>query len=581
MELRHIPIEDLKPAAVNVRHAKKAPDVSDILPSIRKRGILQPLLVRPYGKGFEIVAGRRRYYAVTIANEETGKSDPVPCAIMEKGDDAAALEASLLENEARIPMDPMDRYEAFAKLAKQGRTVEEIADVFGTTETFVKRTMALANLIPAIKIAYRRDEIEHDTMRVLTMASKAQQKEWLDLFRSEDQHAPVGHQLKRWLFGGDNIKTTAALFDLADYQGEVVTDLFGDDAYFADGNLFWQLQEQAIEARKQALIEDGWTSVEIFERGQYFSEWEYEKAAKKDGGRVFVTVRHDGETTFQEGYVSLREARAKARKATGADNTETNNKTVRPEITKAMQTYLELHRHALVRGELLKHPAIALRLSVAHMIAGSGLWLIRPEPQRAPKPEIATSVQGSVSQQEFEKERASVLALLDMNTDRADLVRHNGDCYPATMLFAKLLTLPDTDIMRIMAFAMVETLQSGSCIVEAVGVHLGAEAKGRWQADDIFLDLLKDKAAINTVLASVAGKPVAEANAKETGKVQKDIIADFLKGSNGRKQNTDWTPNWLNFPFASQTETPIESTCIGAEWLRVASAFDRQEDAVS
>jgi len=83
------------------------------------------------------------------------------------------------------------------------------------------------------------------------------------------------------------------------------------------------------------------------------------------------------------------------------------------------------------------------------------------------------------------------------------------------------------------------------------------------------------------VLESVAGMPVAEANVKETGKVQKSIIADFLKGENGRKQVKDWTPNWLNFPFESQTDTPIESTSIGAEWLRVAGAFDGREDAVS
>jgi len=113
--------------------------------------------------------------------------------------------------------------------------------------------------------------------------------------QSEDTHAPVGEQLKRWLLGGDNIRTSPALFDLADYKGEIITDLFGEDSYFADSNLFWQAQEEAIKARKLALMESGRTSVEAFERGQYFSEWEYEKTAKKDGGRVFDTIRHNGE----------------------------------------------------------------------------------------------------------------------------------------------------------------------------------------------------------------------------------------------------------------------------------------------
>lgn len=573
MELRHIELENLKPATVNVRHGKKLPDVSDILPSIKKRGILQPLLVRPNGKVYEIVAGRRRYFAASLAKEEAGEFAPVPCAIMEAGDDAAAIEASLLENFARLPMDPMQQYEAFAKLAKQGKEVCDIAETFGVTERMVTRVLALANLIPPIKTAYHKDDIDHGTLRILTMASKQQQRDWLKLLKSEETYAPVGNQLKRWLFGGEDIKTSVALFDLADYTGQITTDLFGDDSYFSESNEFWHLQEQAIETRKQILIEDGWASVELFERGQYFSEWEYEKTSKKNGGRVFVTVRHNGEVIFHEGYITLREARAKARKQSGDADASTAGKPAKPEITKAMQAYLELHRHALVRAELLKHPTTALRLAVAHMIAGSGLWNVRPEPQRAPKPEIEASVQASASQQSFETERVEVLSLLGMNADRAELVRHNGDSYPAAMCFAKLLELSETEVLRIMTFAMAETLQSGSCLVEATGVYLKVEAKGHWQVDDVFLDLLNGKATINAVLKSVASKDVAEANAKATGKVQKGIISDFLKGENGRRKVKDWVPNWLNFPAECHTQTPIETTSMGAEWQRVAREF--------
>ncbi|MCP4081466.1 MAG: ParB/RepB/Spo0J family partition protein, partial [Planctomycetaceae bacterium] len=122
MELRHIKLENLKPANVNVRHGKQAPDISDILPSIKKRGILQPLLVRPNGKGYEVVAGRRRYYAAKALQKDGVKIESIPCAIMAKGDDATALEASLLENVARLPMDPIQQYEAFARLIKQGES---------------------------------------------------------------------------------------------------------------------------------------------------------------------------------------------------------------------------------------------------------------------------------------------------------------------------------------------------------------------------------------------------------------------------------------------------------------------------
>jgi ParB family transcriptional regulator, chromosome partitioning protein len=91
MDLQHIPLSNLKIATVNVRHARKSPDVSDILPSIRARGILQPLLVRPNGRGFEIVAGRRRFFAASMVAEEQGASPDevqLPCAVIGKGDDA-------------------------------------------------------------------------------------------------------------------------------------------------------------------------------------------------------------------------------------------------------------------------------------------------------------------------------------------------------------------------------------------------------------------------------------------------------------------------------------------------------------
>jgi ParB family chromosome partitioning protein len=571
MELAHIPLDQLKLTKVNVRHGRKAPDVSDILPSIRKRGILQPLLVRPNGEGYEVVAGRRRFFAAQKALEETGEFAPLPCAIMNKGDDAAAIESSLLENEARLPMDPMDRYEAFARLAKEGRSVAEIADLFATTEAFVRRTMALANLLPAIKRAYREDRIEHGTARLLTMATKAQQAEWLDLFESEDRHAPLGNQLKRWLLGGDNIRTTVALFPVEDYNGQLVTDLFAEEQYFADSEAFWQAQQQALETRAEEYRAKGWASVEVLERGAYFANWEHEKCSKKDGGRVFVTVSHNGEVTFHEGYITQREARAKERAASGAGEGDTDAKLPKPEITKAMERYLELHRHALVRADLLAHPDIALCMTVAHMIAGSALWTIRPDDQRAPKPEIEASVMASPSQAAFDAERVEILKLLGMDEDRSELVRHTGDTYWTATLFAKLLKLSRENVLRILTFAMTETLQSGSCLVEMLGVLMGTKAETRWQADDTFLDLLKDKATINAVLSDTAGATAAEANAKETGKVQKDIIRDCLTGGNGRKPVENWVPKWLRFPVQAHTNAPISTTRVGSEWERVAS----------
>ena len=190
MQLQHIDLADLKTAAVNVRkHGGR--DVSDLVPSIRSLGVLQPLLVRPNCEGYEIVAGQRRYRALLKLPEEGGV-EPVPCIVMQDGDDARAIEASLAENIARLPMDEIDQYKAFAALVKEGADAEEIASRFGVTMRLVRQRLAIANIIPPILTAYRRGDIRSETLRILTMASCSQQKAWLELFRSEDEYAPRG-----------------------------------------------------------------------------------------------------------------------------------------------------------------------------------------------------------------------------------------------------------------------------------------------------------------------------------------------------------------------------------------------------
>lgn len=290
MQLQHIELSKLKDAAINMRHSKAAPDVFDILPSIKTRGLLVPLLVRPNddGESFEIVAGRRRYFAAKSVAEDGGTVEALPCAIMEPGDDAAALEASMLENLARLDPDEMTQYETFVRLTKAGKSVADIAATFGITELMVKRRLALGELLPKIREAYRNEDIDAETVRHLTMASKRQQRDWLKLFTDPEQYAPRGYQLKQWLFGGQQISTEVALFPLEDYKSQTISDLFGETSYFADVDQFWALQNAAIAAKLDVLLADGWNEVDIFEPGQRFHSWEHEKTPKKDGGRVYI-----------------------------------------------------------------------------------------------------------------------------------------------------------------------------------------------------------------------------------------------------------------------------------------------------
>src|SRR3546814_18958178 len=100
-----------------------------------------------------------------------------------------------------------------------------------------------------------------------------------------------------------------AVFDFGDYKGQVVSDLFGKEQYFADSDAYWAEKNVVIEARCEDYLDAGWPDVVIVPRGDYFSAWEYRKAPKRKGGRVYVEVRSHGEVIFHEGYVPSKDAK--------------------------------------------------------------------------------------------------------------------------------------------------------------------------------------------------------------------------------------------------------------------------------
>src|SRR3546814_12299575 len=103
-----------------MRVGKRATDGSDIRPIVRKRGFIQTLLVRPNCQDghYEIVAGARRFHAARIVAQETGEAEPLPCRILAVTDDAAAIEASMIENLARLDPDAVTQWETFTQLVK-------------------------------------------------------------------------------------------------------------------------------------------------------------------------------------------------------------------------------------------------------------------------------------------------------------------------------------------------------------------------------------------------------------------------------------------------------------------------------
>jgi ParB family chromosome partitioning protein len=553
-----INLASLHVSPFNMRAERKVPSLkrmadlsANLLSTVREKGILTPLIVRPNADGFEILAGRRRYYAARVIEGETGSFPPVACDLRENCSDAEALEISLIENVAREDADELTEYETYAGLIRLGRTTLEIAKTFGVDEKDVLRRLALANLMPRIRDLFRSEELDSSDLQLLTMATKSQQRDWLKLWDKND--ALTGHALKGWLFGGTAIATKHALFDAEAHRDRIVGDLFGEDSYFASAKEFWPLQDEAIAAKRDGYLAAGWPDVVVLDRGHQFDHWNFAKAGKKAGGRVYIAVANTGETSFHEGYLTHKEAaKAKAAKGKGKgeDEAEANAPAkAKSPITSGMRNYLDLHRHAAVRLALLANPNAALRLLIAHAIAASGNWSVKPDRQRTEGQAVAASLAASPAQAAFEKEREKVRALLLMPDEAASsgedsdaVCGTTGDDEATAKIFARLARLSEANLARVAAFVMAETLSVGSAVVDTVGVGAGLKPRDQWSPDETFYALLRDRDAVNGMLAEVANKKLADKSLTTKLKDQKAMLAKLVL------ERPDWAPGWMRFP---------------------------------
>ncbi len=468
------------------------------------------------------------------------------CSVIEAGDDAAAVEVSLIENVAREDADELTCFETYVALIRTGRTVDDLARTFGKSEREITQCLALANLLPRIRELYRDEQLDISDLQLLTLATKTQQRDWLKLW--DDNDPPTGHSLKAWLFGGKAIATKVALFDVATYPGKIVGDLFSEDGYFDSAETFWTAQDEAIATRRDAYLAAGWSEVVVLERGQHFPSWDFAKTAKKAGGKIFVEVAHNGEVRFHEGYVTQREANRTEAKAKG-ETVADKEPEVRSPFTAAMRNYLDLHRHAAVRLALVARPKDALRLLIAHAVASSGNCKVRPDAQRADNKAIAESLAGSAAQSAFDAEVKKVRSLLAPAFKKLERDAGNGFCgqgYDSAELtlavFHRLLKLGDKEVARVAACVMAETLAVGSEVTDTFGQFAKVQTRSVWTPDSAFFDLMRDRASVNVMLAEVAGKKDADKLVSAKLKDQKVALADAAA------KDSTWCPGWMRFP---------------------------------
>jgi len=267
--MQTIPLTQLVPSPANVRKTGAKDGIAELAASIAAHGLLQNLSVRPVeGDRYEVVAGGRRLAALKLlAKEKQIAADyPVPCHALD-GEDAS--EISLAENEMRLPMHPADQFEAFKKLADQGKGPEEIAARFGTTGRIVAQRLRLAGVSPKLIALYKKGEMTLDCLMAFTVAAdqRTQEKAWKALPDWARQRPDrIRDVLTEKHVDADS--SLAQFVGIEAYEaagGTVLRDLFDDEGsgWLTDAALVNRLAAETLDRAAETLRGEGWKWVEI------------------------------------------------------------------------------------------------------------------------------------------------------------------------------------------------------------------------------------------------------------------------------------------------------------------------------
>ena len=149
-----LPIEQIKPNPHQPRKIFAQEQLDELANSIRDKGVLQPILVRPItGQAdlYQIVAGERRWRA-----SQAARLTEVPVVIREM-DDAEVFEVAIIENVQRADLNPIEEAEAYKQLMEQfARTQDMVAGIVGKSRSHVANTIRLLQLPDGV-IDYVRD----------------------------------------------------------------------------------------------------------------------------------------------------------------------------------------------------------------------------------------------------------------------------------------------------------------------------------------------------------------------------------------------------------------------------------------
>ncbi len=245
-----VPIGDLTEAPYNPRRSFDEAALKDLVESVKSKGILNALLVRPLDRGYEIVGGARRIRAARQAGLKV-----VPCQVREFTDDEA-LEAAVIDNLQRADVSPIDEARGFQELLKRGLTAEDLAKRIGKSVRHVYDRLSLQKLSPPVVRALDAGKITAShAQEIAKLDSDEAQKKVLEKAFIEAYHKGADDMLIEPKQDATNMTGEVdALISVRDFKAIVAAEKIGVE-------LIEKVEALKLAGHKAALItQENWVA---------------------------------------------------------------------------------------------------------------------------------------------------------------------------------------------------------------------------------------------------------------------------------------------------------------------------------
>lgn len=160
-----IPLEKIRAGSLQPRKSFPPEELAELSASVKEKGVLQPVLVRPVADGYELVAGERRFRAA-----ESAGLARIP-ALIRKLSDREALEVAIIENVQRLDLNAIELAEGYNRLLRDfSLSQEQVAERVGKDRTTVANTIRLLRLPVSVRQAVVDGNITAGHARALLSA---------------------------------------------------------------------------------------------------------------------------------------------------------------------------------------------------------------------------------------------------------------------------------------------------------------------------------------------------------------------------------------------------------------------------